>query len=127
MQRKRISTGSSFEELAGYCRAIVDGEWVFVGGTTGYDYATMSISDDVAEQVAQTFRNIEWALGEAGADKGDIVQIRVYVADRDDFPTIAPLIGDWCRDVRPVNTTVVTPLVAPEMKVEIEVTAKRQV
>ncbi len=124
MTRKLISSGSEFEELAGYSRAVVDGAWVFVSGTTGFDYAAGTISDDVVEQTEQTFRNIEIALTEAGASLADIVRIRVFVVDRADFEKIVPIIGRHCRAARPANTTVIAPLVDPRMKVEIEVTAR---
>ena len=124
MTRKLISSGSEFEELAGYSRAVVDGAWVFVSGTTGFDYAAGTISDDVVEQTEQTFRNIEIALTEAGASLADIVRIRIFVVDRADFEKIVPIIGRHCRAARPANTTVIAPLVDPRMKVEIEVTAR---
>ena len=123
MARRRISSGSSFEELAGYSRAVVDGPWVFVSGTTGFDYAAGTISDDVAEQTAQCFRNIERALKEAGSELADMVRVRVYLADRADFDAVAPIVGRHCRAARPANTTVMAGLVDERMKVEIEVTA----
>ena len=126
MARRRISSGSSFEELAGYSRAVVDGDWVFVSGTTGFDYRAGTISDDVVEQTQQCFRNIQWALTEAGSGLEDLVRIRVYLVAAADFARIAPVIGDWCRPARPANTTVVSALVDPRMKIEIEVTARRQ-
>jgi len=126
MTRQRISSGSSFEELAGYSRAVVDGDWVFVSGTTGFDYAAGTISDDVSEQTRQCFRNIDKALQQAGSGLADLVRIRVFVADAADFATVAPIVGEHCRAAKPANTTVVTPLVDPRMKIEIEVTAKKQ-
>jgi enamine deaminase RidA (YjgF/YER057c/UK114 family) len=127
MSRRRISSGSSFEELASYSRAVVDGDWVFVSGTTGFDYKAGTISPEVAEQTRQTFRNIAAALEHAGSGFGDLVRIRVYLADAADFAVVAPIVGEFCRLSRPANTTVVTPLVDPRMKIEIEVTAKKQV
>lgn len=124
-ERRHISSGSAFEELAGYSRAVVDGDWVFVSGTTGFDYATGAISEDAAEQTEQAFRNIANALGEAGSSLAEIVRIRIWIAEQKDFERIAPIVGKWCREVRPANTTVVSQLVDPRMKVEIEVTAKR--
>jgi enamine deaminase RidA (YjgF/YER057c/UK114 family) len=126
MARRRVSSGSSFEELAGYSRAVVDGPWVFVSGTTGFDYAAGTIADDVAEQTRQCFRNIERALKEAGAGLADLVRVRVYLADGADFETVAPIVGSHCRDARPANTTLVAGLVDKRMKVEIEVTALKE-
>ncbi len=123
--RRLISSGSAFEKLAGYSRAVVDGDWVFVSGTTGFDYASGEISPDVAEQTRQTFRNIEAALAQADAGLADVVRIRVFLAERDDFATVAPIVGEHLKDVRPANTTVVAPLVDSRMKIEIEVTARK--
>jgi len=124
--RHRISSGSTFEELAGYSRAVVDGDWVFVSGTTGFDYTAGTIAEDVIAQTEQCFRNIEAALAEAGSGFEDMVRIRVFLAERADFERVAPVIGRYCRAAGPANTTVVAPLVDPRMKIEIEVTAKRQ-
>jgi enamine deaminase RidA (YjgF/YER057c/UK114 family) len=124
--RRLISSGSSFEELAGYPRAVVDGDWVFVSGCTGFDYGTGVIDDDVEAQTRQSFRNVEAALAEAGFGLGDVVRVRIFVADRDDFARIAPVVGEHFRDVRPANTTVVAALVDERMKVEIEVTARKK-
>ncbi len=126
-ERRLISTGSSFEELAGYSRAVVDGDWVFVSGTTGFDYASGDIADDVVEQTHQTFRNVEAALAEAGCGLADVVRVRVFIAAREDFARVAPILGTYFRDIRPANTTVVAALVDERMKVEIEVTARRSV
>jgi enamine deaminase RidA (YjgF/YER057c/UK114 family) len=123
--RQRISSGSSFEELAGFSRAIVDGDWVFVSGTTGFDYKAGTISADVVEQTHQCFRNIEWALGQAKAMLKDMVRIQVHLIDAADFAKIAPVIGQYCREARPANTTVISQLIDPRMKIEIEVTARR--
>lgn len=125
MTRKLISSGSSFEELAGYSRAVIDGEWVFVSGTTGFDYAAGAISDDVAEQTEQTFRNIVSALGKADATLADVVRVRIFIAMRDDFETVAKVVGKHFREIRPANTTVVCALCDERMKVEIEVTARK--
>jgi len=123
--RQRISSGSSFEALAGYSRAIVDGDWVFVSGTTGFDYKAGTISADVVEQTHQCFRNIEWALGQAKAKLEDMVRIQVHLTDTADFTKIAPVLGEYCRESRPANTTVISQLIDPRMKIEIEVTARR--
>lgn len=125
MARQRISSGSSFEALAGYSRAIVDGDWVFVSGTTGFDYKAGTISADVVEQTHQCFRNIEWALGQAKAKLEDMVRIQVHLTDAADFTKIAPVLGEYCRESRPANTTVISQLIDPRMKIEIEVTARR--
>ena len=126
MARRLITSGSSFEAAAGYSRAVVDGEWVFVAGTTGFDYAAGTISEGVVEQTEQTFRNIEAALEQAGASLADVVRVRVYVADSADVEAVTPIIGRRFRDIRPANTTVVCRLVDPRMKIEIEVTARRR-
>ena len=125
MARTRISSGSSFEALAGYARAVVDGPWVFVSGTTGFDYAAGTISGDVVEQTEQIFRNISAALAEADASLRDVVRVRVYLSEQSDFERVAPILGRYFRDIRPANTTVVCTLCDPRMKVEIEVTARR--
>ena len=124
-ERRRIFSGSTFEEIAGYARAVVDGDWVHVSGCTGMDYASGEISGDVAEQTHQVFRNINWALAEAGSSLDDVVRIRVYLDSRDDFAVVAPVLGDYVRHISPANTTVVAPLVDARMKVEIEVTAHK--
>ncbi len=125
MTRRLISSGSSFEDLAGYSRAVVDGEWVFVSGTTGFDYETGAIADDVAEQTEQTFRNIVAALGQAGAALGDAVRVRVYLARQEDFEIVAPILGRHLGKARPANTTLVCGFIDPRIKVEIEITVRR--
>ena len=124
-RRRRISSGSAFEELAGYSRAVVDGDWVFVSGTTGFDYEAGTIADDVVAQTEQCFRNVTDALLRGGVKPRDVVRIRVYLADAGDFDAVAPVIGRWCAEARPANTTVIAQLVDPRMKIEIEVTARR--
>lgn len=126
MTRRNISQGSKFEEMAGYSRAVVDDPWVFVSGTTGFDYAAGTISDDITEQTEQTFRNIGWALKEAGAGFEDVVRVRVYLAAAEYFEPVAAVLGRKFASVRPANTTVIAPLIDPAMKVEIEVTAKKR-
>lgn len=126
MARKLISSGSSFEKVAGYSRAVVDGSWVFVSGTTGFDYAAGTISEDVVEQTRQALRNIDAALRQADSSLADVVRIRVFITKAEDFAVIAPVLGEFLGDVRPANTTVVCQLVDAKMKVEIEVTALRQ-
>ena len=122
--RRLISSGSSFEKEAGYSRAVVDGDWVFVAGTTGFDYARMTIAEDPAEQTRQTFRNIETALAEAGASLGDVVRVRYYVPNAADWPAIVPVLGEIFGTIRPAATALFCGLVDPRMKIEIEVTAR---
>lgn len=126
--RRRISSGSSFERVAGYSRAVVlpdpGGDWVFVSGTTGYDYATMTIADDVVAQARQAFRNLSAALAEAGASLADVVRVRYLIPDRDDFRKLAPVFGEYLGDARPAATAEICGLIEPVMKIEIEVTAR---
>ena len=122
--RRLISSGSRFEAEAGYSRAVVDGEWIFVAGTTGFDYARMTIAEDPAEQTRQTFRNIETALAEAGASLGDVVRVRYYVPNAADWPAIVPVLGEIFGTIRPAATALFCGLVDPRMKIEIEVTAR---
>jgi enamine deaminase RidA (YjgF/YER057c/UK114 family) len=123
--RRLISSGSPFEAAGGYSRAVVDGEWIFVAGTTGFDYAAMTIADDPAEQTRQALRNIERALAEAGASLADIVRARYYVPDAADWPHIMPVLGEAFGAIRPAATAIICGLVDPRMKIEIEVTARR--
>ena len=115
--RRLISSGSTFEAEAGYSRAVVDGEWVFVAGTTGFDYAAMTIVEDPAEQARQAFRNITAALTEAGASLTDIVRVRYYVPDIADWSTIVPVLGEVFGTNRPAATALVCGLVDPRMKI----------
>ena len=126
MTRRLISSGSSFEELVGYSRAVVDGEWVFVSGCTGFDYKTMRIADDVVAQTHQTFRNINTALDEAKAALADVVRVHYYVTDQADWERIAPILGQYFGDIRPASTALICRLIDPRIKIEIEVTARRQ-
>ena len=125
MTRRLISSGSPFEAEVGYSRAVVDGDWVFVAGTTGFDYATMAISDDVAEQCEQVFRNIAAALAEAGATFDDVVRVHYIVPSRDDWQACWPVTRKYLGEVRPAATMFVAELQDPRMKIEIEVTARR--
>ena len=122
--RRLISSGSPFEAQAGYSRAVVDGEWIFVAGTTGFDYAQMTIAEDPAEQARQALRNIERALAEAGAKLADVVRVRYYLPDLADWPAIVPVLGEAFAAIRPAATAIVCGLVDPRMKIEIEVTAR---
>ena len=123
--RRLISSGSPFETAAGYSRAVVDGAWIFVAGTTGFDYAQMTIAEDPAEQARQAFRNIEKALTKAGGTLGDIVRVHYYVPNLADWPAIVPVLGEVFGAIRPAATALVCGLVDPRMKIEIEVTARR--
>jgi enamine deaminase RidA (YjgF/YER057c/UK114 family) len=122
--RRLISSGSSFEAEIGYSRAVRDGDWVFVSGTTGFDYADMTISDDVAVQAAQTLKNIEAALVEAGARFSDVVQVRYILPDAADFPACWPALKAVFGDVRPAATMIQAGLADPRIRIEIEVTAR---
>ena len=126
MPRKYYSTDSKFEGIASYSRAVADGEWVFVSGTTGFDYSKMTISDNVAEQTEQTFTTIKAALAEFGASLEDVVRVRVFIVDIGDWETICRIVGKHFKAITPANTTVVSPLVDTRMKVEIEVTARKR-
>jgi enamine deaminase RidA (YjgF/YER057c/UK114 family) len=126
MDRRLISSGSPFEKTAGYSRAVVDGDWIFLAGTTGFDYAAMTIASDVVEQTHQCFRNIESALAQAGASLADVVRSRYYFVHQDDFARVAPLLGQYFGDIRPASTAIICGLVDPRMKIEIEVTARRR-
>ena len=126
MTRRLISSGSPFEKVAGYSRAVVEGEWVFVAGTTGFDYAAMSISKDVAEQVHQAFRNVGAALHQAGASLADVVRANYIVTRAGDWAEVAPILGHYFGEIRPASTAIVAGLVDPRMRFEMEVTARRR-
>lgn len=124
-KRRAILSGSTFEEQIGYARAVVDGDWVHVSGTTGFDYATMTIPGDVAEQAGQCLRNIGDALAEAGCTFADVVRVRYLLPDRADFEPCWPLLRACFGEVRPAATMLVCGLSDPRMKIEIEVDARR--
>lgn len=124
MARRLISSGSTFERDIGYSRAVVDGDWIFVSGTTGFDYAKMTIADDVAAQTEQCFKNIAKALEEAGASLADIVRVHYILPNGDDFPACWPITRKYLGDVRPAATMFSAGLADPRMKIEIEVTAR---
>jgi len=127
MSRRLISTGSPFEKTAGYSRAVIDGDFAFVSGTTGYDYATMTMPADVTGQTRNCFRTIEAALKDGGFAMADIVRATYYVTDVTDADAHLKVCGEVFGEIRPAATLlVVTSLLRPEMKVEIEVTAKRR-
>ena len=125
MARRRISSGSTFEAQIGYSRAVVDGDWVHVSGTTGFDYATMMISGDVVEQARQALANIAAALAEAGASLSDVVRVRYLLPEREDFEPCWPLLREAFAEARPAATMQVCGLSDPRMRIEIEVTARR--
>ena len=126
MHRRLISSGSTFEREIGYSRAVVDGEWVFVSGTTGYDYLAMTISDDLLEQTEQCLRNIKSALEQAGASFADVVRVTYILPRSDDFPACWPVLRKYFGDVRPAATMISAGLADPRMRIEIEVTARRR-
>lgn len=121
--RRLISSGSSYETDVAYSRAVVDGRWVFMSGTTGFDYQSMTISPRVEEQAEQCFRNIAAALAEAGSSLADVVRVRYIVPRREDFEPVWPVIRKYLADVRPACTMIVAGLADPRMLIEIEVTA----
>lgn len=126
MTRRLISTGSPFEKTAGYSRAVVDGDWCFVAGTTGYDYASMTMPDTVEAQTRNCMATIAAALREGGFTLADVVRARYYVTDRAFVQKVFPILGEHFGDIRPAATMVVCELNEPEMKIEIEVTALRR-
>lgn len=123
MSRRLISTGSPFERQAGYSRAVVQGPFCFVSGTTGYDYATMTMPEAPADQARNALATIEKALGEAGFALSDVVRLTCILTDASYWPEVYPVLGAVFGDIRPANTTFIAQLVKPEMKVEIDVTA----
>lgn len=125
-QRWRISHGSTFEEQVGYSRAVVADPWVFVAGTTGFDYSEMTISEDIVEQVDQTLANIDAALTEAGASAADIVRARYYLPNGEDFEACYPSLKRYFGDAPPAAIMVICDLLDSRIKIEIEVTALKQ-
>ena len=126
MTRRLISSGSEFEAKVGYSRALVDGHWIFVSGTTGFDYATMSIAGDVVAQCRQAMRNIVAALAQADASLADVVRVRYMLPRREDFAPCWPVLQEYFGDVRPAATMLEAGLLDPRMKIEIEVTARKR-
>jgi enamine deaminase RidA (YjgF/YER057c/UK114 family) len=122
--RQLISSGSSFEAEIGYSRAVVDGDFVFVSGTTGFDYATMTLADGVVAQAEQALRNIESALSEAGCGFQDVVRVRYILPDAADFPACWPALRAAFGKCRPAATMIQAGLIAPDIRIEIEVTAR---
>jgi enamine deaminase RidA (YjgF/YER057c/UK114 family) len=125
MQRKLISSGSPFESEIAYSRAVVQGDWIFVSGTTGFNYGTMNISDRIDEQCEQCLKNIEAALGEAGASLHDVVRVRYILPNGEDFSKCWPVLRRYFGEIRPAATMISAMLLDPRMLIEIEVTALR--
>lgn len=123
MKRKLISSGSSFEEKIGYSRAVVQGNWVFVSGTTGYNYKDMTISDDIAKQTEQCLLNIESALEQANASLSDVVRVTYILPEANEFEKCWPVLKHFFGDIRPAATMISAGLADDKMKIEIEVTA----
>jgi enamine deaminase RidA (YjgF/YER057c/UK114 family) len=126
MARQLISSGSKFEDDIGYSRAVVDGDWVFVSGTTGFDYSTMSIPAGVLEQTEQCLKNIEQALRQAGSSFADIVRVTYILPDAAEFPECWPVLRKQFGEVRPAATMISAGLADPRMRIEIEVTARKR-
>ena len=124
MTRRLISSGSKFEQDVGYSRAVVDGEWVFVSGTTGFDYDTMTISDNLLDQTEQTLKNIQLALHKAGADFADVVRVNYIVPNGERFPECWPVLRKYFGASRPAMTMICAGLLDSRMQIEIEVTAR---
>jgi len=125
MPRKLISSGSPFERTAGYSRAVVQGDWCFVAGTTGYDYARMVMPEDVSSQAENALATIEKALAEGGFAMSEVVRATYYVTQAEHADAVFAVTGRIFGDIRPAATLLVCDLLKPEMKVEIEVTAFR--
>jgi enamine deaminase RidA (YjgF/YER057c/UK114 family) len=123
MQRRLISSGSPFEAEVGYSRAVVQGDWVFVSGTTGFDYAAMTIADDLETQTEQCFRNVEAALAQAGATFSDVVRVTYVLPNAGEFSKCWPVLRKYLGEVRPAATMISAGLLDSRMKIEIEVTA----
>ena len=125
--RRLISSGSSFEAAIGYSRAVIDGDWVFVSGTTGFEYGTMTISPDVVEQAEQAMRNIGVVLEQAGRSFADVVRVRYILPHVDDFELCWPVLRKYFGASRPAATMIAAGLADRRMKIEIEVTARRSI
>jgi enamine deaminase RidA (YjgF/YER057c/UK114 family) len=126
MTRTLISSGSTFEAEIGYSRAVVQGDWIFVSGTTGFDYARMSISDDLQEQTEQCVKNVKSALRQAGSGMHDVVRVTYVLPNGEDFPQCWPVLRKYFGQVRPAAMMISARLVDPRMQIEIEVTALKQ-
>ena len=126
MARTLISSGSTFEAQVGYSRAVVQGDWVFVSGTTGFDYATMTIAEGIEAQTEQCLQNITSALAQAGASLADVVRVTYVVPDGGDFELCWPVLRRHFGSVRPAAMMISAGLADPRMRIEIEVTALKQ-
>jgi enamine deaminase RidA (YjgF/YER057c/UK114 family) len=126
MTRQLISSGSTFEAEIGYSRAVVDGEWVFVSGTTGFDYSTMSIAPGLVGQTEQCLKNIEAALRQAGSSLADTVRVTYILPNAAEFPESWPVLRKYFGEVRPAATMISAGLADPRMRIEIEVTARKR-
>lgn len=124
MERRLVSSGSTFEAEIGYSRAVVDGDWVFVSGTTGFNYQTMSLPEDLTEQTHNSIKNIASALAQAGASLADVVKITYILPVAEDFPKCWPVLREYFGTIRPAATMLSAGLADPRMKIEIEVTAR---
>jgi enamine deaminase RidA (YjgF/YER057c/UK114 family) len=125
MARRLIGSGSTFEDEIGYSRAVVEGEWIFVSGTTGFDYTTMSLAEDVVAQAEQALQNIEAALREAGSSLADVLRVTYILPDPEEFPKCWPVLRRYFGDIRPAATMISAGLVDRRLRIEIEVTAKK--
>jgi enamine deaminase RidA (YjgF/YER057c/UK114 family) len=126
MTRRLISSGSTFERDIGYSRAVVDGDWIFVSGTTGFNYETMTISDNLLDQTEQCLKNIQAALAEAGADLNDVVRVMYILPNATRFPDCWPVLRKYLGAVRPAATMISAGLSDPRMQIEIQVTARKR-
>jgi len=126
-ERRFLSSGSSFEKAVGYSRAVVDGDWLFVAGTTGFDYEKGTISEDPAEQAEQIFRTLRRVVNEAGFIFSDIVRLNIICTDPASWEAVVPVLGKHLPEARPAATAILAQLIDPRMKVEIEITAHRRV
>ena len=126
MTRQRISSGSSFEADIGYSRAVVDGEWVFVSGTTGFDYTAMTIADGLVEQTEQCLKNIVSALEQAGSSLADVVRVTYVLPNGAEFPQCWPVLRKYFGEIRPAAMMISAGLADPRMRIEIEVTARKR-
>jgi enamine deaminase RidA (YjgF/YER057c/UK114 family) len=125
MNRKLIPSGSTFESEIGYSRAVAQGDWVFVSGTTGFDYSNMTIPDGLAEQTEQCLQNIASALAQAGATMADVVRVTYVLPSGNDFKECWPVLRKHFGSIRPAAMMISAGLADPRMKIEIEVTALR--